>query len=370
MATRQEILDLLKMQADIQRQIMAALTTSMPGDASATQFGSDFVEGLKGTLSSALTGDGGPAPRDDGDAARAGLGDESAPTLNNIYMPAEVRAYDDAVVSDRLYAIADLYYCYQHERLGMFRAVQKLQELFRAGALRLTSGPGALRLYRFDIKSVLRYTREQRMQAYKRVFGYTNAAPPPGARANAAFHGLLQNFAMQIAELFRDRRIAEVVRGPAATPDATFGSVAGARRAGLDFRANLKQAAYGDVSVLTIELMQLLRQAFEILGAEDVRNNFGSDDAWDTLEEVLKRYLNEEPIASQRSRMGTAGRDMIRWLAEPWVLVTSRPAFEANALAIAEKAEEWLTSAQSVGLAGRPAAASQNVVPFRRVAAG
>ena len=52
--------------------------------------------------------------------------------------------YDDTVTSERLLAIADLYYLYQHERMGVFRAVLKMQELFRAGQVRLSSGEGAL----------------------------------------------------------------------------------------------------------------------------------------------------------------------------------------------------------------------------------
>ena len=46
--------------------------------------------------------------------------------------------YDDQVNRERISAIADLYYIYQHERLGVFRAVLKLQDLFRSGSVRLS----------------------------------------------------------------------------------------------------------------------------------------------------------------------------------------------------------------------------------------
>lgn len=367
MPTRQELIELLERQALLQREIMEVLQALAPGDTATLQLGADLLDQLTDQMDATLA-ERGPIPTDGGDADRLGLGANAALTVNGAYAPVEMKPYDETIVSERLLAVADLYYCYQHERLGVFRAVQKLQELFRAGTLRLTSGAGAVGLYRFDVKRTLRYTREQRMQAYRRVFGYTNAAPPPGGRPNAAFHGLLQNFATQLAQLFRDKRVAEVMRGPATTSDASFGSIAATRRAGLDFRANLKQAAYGDVNVLTVELMQLLGQAFEILAAPDIRSQFGSDSAWDTLEEVLKRHLGEEPAASQRSRMGIAGRDIMRWLAQPFVLTTSRPQFEALAMTVAESAEEWLTSAQSVGTLTRSGAApsASNVVPLRR----
>jgi hypothetical protein len=369
MTTQDDILKLLLQQAKLQQEAVQLLLNQAPGDYATIQLSNMNLAKLKEGLFKALETDAGPPPVDGGDASLVGLGPDAAPTLGTAFKPIDVKPYDDEVPSARLIAMADLYYCYQHERLGMFRAVQKLQELFRAGTLRLEDGAGAFGLYRFDRKSTLRYTRDQRMQAYRRVFGYTNATPPPGARANSAFHRHLQGFCTQIAQLYRDRRIAETFRGPAATPDATFGSVAAARRAGLDFRSNLKQAAFGDVSVLTVELMQLLRQAVEILGAEDVLRQFGADNAWDALEEVLRRYLSEEPQSSQRSRMGITGREIIRWLAQPFVLVTSRAEFEALAEPVSEAAEEWLTSAQSVGLLTRQAPPlTQNVVPFRRVA--
>ena len=40
----------------------------------------------------------------------------------------------------RLLAVGDLYYIYQHEKLGVFRAVLKLQELFRAGTTHRNRG--------------------------------------------------------------------------------------------------------------------------------------------------------------------------------------------------------------------------------------
>jgi len=71
------------------------------------------------------------------------------------------------------------------------------------------------------------------------------------------------------------------------------------------------------------------------------------------VEEVLIRYFNEKLVTSPRQRMGVAGREVLRWLGTPHVLQTARAPFEALLLEIAEFAEEWLTSAQAMGLAGR-----------------
>jgi hypothetical protein len=51
--------------------------------------------------------------------------------------------------------------------------------------------------------------------------------------------------------------------------------------------------------------------------------------------------------------MAVAGRELLRWLAQPHILQTTRSQFEALLLEVAEYAEEWLTSAQAMGHADR-----------------
>lgn len=306
------------------------------------------------------------APTDGGLLHLSGLGDKGASELNDVRVPPPLPKYEDTVTSERLLGIADLYYIYQHERVGVFRAILKMQELFKAGGVRLASGPGALGLYQYDRQKVLRYTNQERMQAYRRVFGYTNIDPVTGAKPNDLFHELFSNFNGQVARYFRDKRISEVVR-----PDGrelTYGSVAIVRRAGLDLRNNLKGASYGHVNVMRVEVLQLLEHAFEILGSEDVRNLFGADNAWDVLEEIMRRYFKEQALTSQRSRMAQAGREILRFLSQPDILTQSRVEFEGKLLAIAEHCEEWLTSAESLGLGGAqsPQAHPNNVIPLRK----
>jgi hypothetical protein len=80
--------------------------------------------------------------------------------------------YDDTVISDRILATGDLYYLAIHELLGVFKVMHKLQELFRAGTLRISNGDGAYGLYRFDKHNILRYQLRDRRRAYARVLGY------------------------------------------------------------------------------------------------------------------------------------------------------------------------------------------------------
>jgi len=179
----------------------------------------------------------------------------------------------------------------------------------------------------------------------------------------SSFH-LFSHFINQVTLFWRDKRISDVIRERAYDP--SFGSIAIVRRAGLDLRNNLKFTSFGHLNVMRVEVMQLLDEAFRILNSEDIKRLFGADNAWDVVEEVLIRYFNERLVTSPRQRMAVAGRETLRWLSAPHVLQTQRAQFEALLLEIAEYAEEWLTSAQSLGLAGRTTGA--RVLPWERSA--
>lgn len=304
-----------------------------------------------------------PPPPDNGLAQLIGLGPEASDSLGENFMPVNVERYEETVASQRIMAMADLYYIFQHERIGVFRAIRKLQELFQAGTVRLSNGAGAFGLYQFDRRQVLRFTQRERHAAYCRAFGYCFQPAPQGARPNEQFNRLFTHFINHVTLYWRDKRISDVIRERAF--DASFGSVAQVRRSGLDLRNNLKFSSYGHLNVLRVEVMQLLDEAFRVLGADDVRRLFGADNAWDVIEEILTRYFGERLSTSPRQRMAIAGREIIRWLAQPHILQTTRAQFEALLLQIAEHAEEWQTSAETVGLVRtRRRASGGTIVPM------
>jgi hypothetical protein len=379
MATEQENLSL----EDRRAALLATLADRLGNDVISTPSLADaIVKQIDDLVAAALTADATLAPPPDkGLAQLVGVGTEAADQLGKTRLPQGVQPYDETVASERIVAVADLYYIYQHERIGVFRAIQRLQELFRAGAVFLSSGQGAYNLYQFDRRQVLRYTLRDRLAAYRRAFGYGAAQLARGARANTDFHPLFSQFNNQVALFWRDKRISDVLRERAYDP--SFGSIAIVRRAGLDLRNNLKFMSYGHLNVLRVEVMQLLDEAFRILGADDIRRQFGADTAWDVIENILVRYFNERLVTSPRQRMAVAGREVLRWLAQPHVLESQRAQFETQLLQIAEYSEEWLTSAQSLGLTrrlpsphpvpggpGRPAAVSGPAARVRQTVAG
>jgi hypothetical protein len=360
MATEKEYQNLLDRVAALRDQVTNNLSADLVANP---QLADALTKQIDDLLNSAVIADEGqPAPPDKGLAALAGVGPSASSDLGATRIPQGVVAYDDTITSERIVAVGDMYYLWQHEKIGVFRVVQKLQELFRAGSVRLSGGQGAFALYQFDRRQVLRYTQRDRVAAYRRVFGYGGGAAPEGARPNTDFHSLFTHFVQQVTLFWRDKRISDVIRERAYDP--SFGSIAIVRRAGLDLRNNLKWLSFGDVNVLRVEVMQLLEEAFKILDAPDVKRLFGADNAWDVVEEILIRYYKERLVTSPRQRMGVTGREVLRWLAQPHILTTTRAQFETLLLDIAENAEEWLTSAQAMQLADR--AAGNRVLPWTR----
>src|SRR5580693_2712615 len=362
MATERDYQSLLDRIGALREQVASRLSADLIANP---QLADALTKQIDDLLASAETADSKiPPPPDKGLAQLAGVGPDAAKIFGATRIPPGVEPYDETITSERIIAVGDMYYLWQHEKIGVFRAVQKLQELFKAGTVRLSAGPGAFALYQFDRRDVLRYTQRDRLAAYKRIFNYGGASVPTGSRANTDFHKLFAHFVHQVTLFWRDKRISDVIRERAYDP--SFGSIAIVRRAGLDLRNNLKWLSFGHLNVLRVEVMQLLEEAFRILNAGDVKRLFGADNAWDVVEEVLIRYYNERLVTSPRQRMGVTGREILRWLAQDHILKTTRSEFETLLLEIAEQAEEWLTSAQAMGLAGRPGDA--RVLPWSQSA--
>jgi hypothetical protein len=355
MPTEAQLDNLATLRTQLYQQAIAALPPNALSDPNLPDILSRQIESQ---LQAILAGANGATPADGGLSDLIGLGATAPADIGGTQVSQGVVNYDEQIAADRILATADLYYIAIHELLGIWQVMFKLQELFRAGTLRIWNGPGALGLYRFDKHNILRYQLPERFRAYKRVFGYTNVSPGPNARSNPEFHGLFSHFIAETAKYWRDRRISEVIRQNANDP--TFGSIAIVRRAGLDLRNNLKNSSYGYVSVLRNETSQALDEAFAVLSAQDLRAQFGAESAWDVVELVMWQYFHRAVQASTMNRMAVTGRDIIRWLAEPYVLETNRLAFETQLNQIAEASEEWISSEEGMRLT-RPTPPARNV---------
>src|SRR6266542_4035871 len=170
MTTEQQYQDFLDRLAALQGTVADQLSSRFIGEPALAEELNKQLDAMVAALTGADAAS--VPPPDKGLAQLVGVGPEAAAALGQTRIPLAVSVYDETVVSERVVAIGDLYYIYQHETIGVFRVMQRLQELFRAGTVRLSAGEGAYGLYQFDRRDVLRYTLRDRLSAYRRAPGY------------------------------------------------------------------------------------------------------------------------------------------------------------------------------------------------------
>ena len=219
-------------------------------------------------------------------------------------------------------AVGDLYYIYQHERIGVFRVVQKLQELFQGRRVRLSGGAGRLRALP---------VRPPRGAALHRA---TTGSPPTagcsatarglGAARQPAQHRLphaVRHFVNQVTLFWRDKRISDVIRERAYDPSFGVdrhrppGRARPAQQPQVDvLRPPERDAGRGDAAA---------RRGVPHPGRRGHQGLFGADNAWDVVEEVLIRYFDERLVTSPRQRMARrrAARSCAGWR-QPHILQT------------------------------------------------
>ena len=131
MATEQDYQAFLDRIAALEETVADRLSSRLVSDP---QLADVLVKQIDDLLQQAVTADDAiPPPPDKGLAQLVGVGPEASDALGKTRIPQAITPYDETVSSERLVAMGDLYYIYQHEKIGVFRAVRKLQELFQIG---------------------------------------------------------------------------------------------------------------------------------------------------------------------------------------------------------------------------------------------
>ncbi|HZD61430.1 MAG TPA: hypothetical protein VE200_01415, partial [Xanthobacteraceae bacterium] len=117
-----------------------------------------------------------------------GFGPEGVKPFDDLPYPRLKADFDESVTPSQIHASAELYFIYQNERMKVFQVVDVLRRLFALGRMKIQRGPGARGLYILEKWKPLRYSRRDRMIAYRRVFNYGNVPAPQGAVVNRNYH--------------------------------------------------------------------------------------------------------------------------------------------------------------------------------------
>lgn len=274
-----------------------------------------------------------------------GFGPEGVQPFDQLPYPRLKADFDESVTPSQIHAAAELYYIYQNERMKVFQVVDVLRRLFALGRMKIQRGPGARGLYILEKWKPLRYSRRDRMIAYRRVFNYGNMPAPQGAVVNRNFHFQFVAFNSALAQYFRDQVVAEVIRGSTEIADRPFGTIATVQRLGTDLRYAVDRASYGNVLALAQEVGNYLQECMELLDTPDIKKSFDAMTKWDVIEAVSIRHLGGMAELSQRSKMADAGRRVLQFIASNDFRATLDPdIFRAEAKPLAGQAEAWIAA--------------------------
>jgi hypothetical protein len=274
-----------------------------------------------------------------------GLGKDGVLPFGDVAYPHLVADFDEAVVPSQLHAAADLYFIFQHERLGVFRVAELLKKLFRDGRMRIQRGPGARALYLLEKWQPLRYSARDRAIAYMRVFNYGKAPRPAGAIVNVNFHYQLVALMSSLAQYYRDLVIGEVIRGSQTIEQRPFGTIATIQRLGTDLRYAVDRASYGNIVALTHETGLYLKQLLELFDAPDIKKAWDADTKWHVIERLLDQYFGGARELSQRAKMAETGRRVLLWVANSAFDSTDDATkFQVEAQSAGASAEAWIAA--------------------------
>jgi hypothetical protein len=274
-----------------------------------------------------------------------GFGPDGVKPFDDLPYPRLRADFDESVTPSQIHAAAQLYFIYQNERMKVFQVVDVLRRLFAMGRMKIQRGPGARGLYILEKWKPLRYSRRDRMIAYRRVFNYGNVPAPQGAVVNRNFHFQFVAFNSALAQYFRDLVVSEVVRGSVEIGDRPFGTIATVQRLGTDLRYAIDRASYGNVLALAQEVGNYLQECLELLDAPDIKKSFDAVTRWDVVEAVSIRHLGGMAELSQRAKMAEAGRRLLQFIASNDFRSALDPdIFRAEAKPMAAQAEAWIAA--------------------------
>src|SRR6266699_3167366 len=117
MATEKDYQALYDRVAALRETVASRLSSDL---ISNPQLADALTKQIDDMLQSAVDADSkAPVPPDKGLGSLAGIGPEAAADFGKTRIPPGVEAYDETITSERIIAVGDLYYLFQHEKIGV-----------------------------------------------------------------------------------------------------------------------------------------------------------------------------------------------------------------------------------------------------------
>lgn len=249
------------------------------------------------------------------------------------------------IISENILAAAALKYIYYlGEKAGIFRMCDYLVLNWAAGALDITEGSGADKLYRYYKLREQRIEEAERGMVYRRVFDFGSADVLSRMVVNEHYSGLWHKLMKEatdyIDKLEKSKQYNTYYSNVSRKP---------IELAALDLQYNLTEYATGMIHMQARELYAQLTDAIEIFSHEDVLAHYGGKrrkSMWRVIEELFRQEKGSTPNIASIKTLGIEGYNILRWisgLGTKYMINTNDTGF-SNFL---RSAEAWIISASS-----------------------
>lgn len=250
-------------------------------------------------------------------------------------------AEEQGVIPANILAAGALDYVYYlGERLGAFRLADAVVLRWASGAVDVSNGPAAARLYRYWKLRSERMSPEERAMLYKRVLNKGNGKLLSNMVANEHFPSLWGKLMSEVATYIQKSE-------DSATPTSLV-SKTPIFEATRQLQYTLTEHMTGMAHMQVTEMYAHLKEAMEILGDDAIMEHFGTysrKSLWTTIERASKELSGSAPNVAALRTMAVDGNRIFRWIAhfEPGAVV------ETQFRALLEAAEAWILSQATSG---------------------
>lgn len=244
-------------------------------------------------------------------------------------LPAPAFSRDDQA---RMNAVAPLYLVAELDRALVLRGAEVLAGLHVTGALGPLGRGGGERLLQLWQRRNDRFTADERIGIFTRLFGASVPGPTLAVRgaSNDAFEELLLDFTDAVSAM---------------EPRSGWPSSAGRAAlvaSGTALASNLLGRQSGIPMVAADELISDASAAIEVFKAADVQAALHAVSPWSAVDAVARRYLRQEPAILAHVRRGVAGMRLLAWLSEATPAILGQGAPPTIPDTVTESATTWL----------------------------
>lgn len=246
----------------------------------------------------------------------------------------------DRIDKAQLRALASLYLAADLEPAGIIPSVETLAGLAATGAAAIDLGGAEPLLIAWWRHRTQRVSAAERGAFFSRLFGTSSGPVAADAERNFQFEERMLNLCEALYKL------DELSVGDPYGGSMQQSRVRSAARA---LVGNLGQASGGITAFMAGEIIQMLKDAFAIVGNKDLRGAFYARDVWGVVAGI-GRMARQPPVqAAPYIRRGKAGMTVVAWLADVSDQIGSSGALVTVGHPVVGAAADWIEATLSIG---------------------